>query len=94
MGQFGTDVQEQVGQTGNSAVDLGLAAAPTAVSAAPSYMTDFSASATEVAAAFRKVTPVLERLADDGLRVQAESHVELKSFSDLRSYALHLAGRT
>jgi TP901 family phage tail tape measure protein len=93
MGQFGTEVQEQTGQTGSSAVDLGLAAAPTAVSAAPAYMTDFSAAATDVAAAFREAVPVLRRLVDDGLRVESESHVEIRTGNDFIDQILRVAGR-
>ncbi|WP_230294295.1 phage tail tape measure protein [Deinococcus sp. 6GRE01] len=95
LGVFGSDNAEQTGNLGgNASVDLGLASAPTAVAAAPAYLLEHTAALKEHNAILRQLEPTLKRIADEGVHVEAESHVELRSFNDLRSYALHLAGRT
>ncbi|BDP44837.1 hypothetical protein DAETH_48060 (plasmid) [Deinococcus aetherius] len=91
LGVFGVDAETgtETGSSlgGNAATDLGLASAPTGVVAAPDWAAPLNAALPPFTRALVAVTPLLERLTDEGIGVNAVSSVVVRASSDLRAYA-------
>lgn len=88
MGVFGNE--EGSGTTGSASTDLGIPAVPGGVMAAPAWKLDEIQVSIEHTKALRDITPVLARLADEGLAVSAQADVTVRApNSDLRAYALN-----